>query len=86
MSGFYILLFFRNVNAKEKTVLVQSKEVGEMAGNAKTSGTMLVAFMMGEIVARILLAISAKMILPKLRPMLELIIFLSNKSSFVSLT
>ena len=74
------------MNAKEKTVLDQSKEVGEMAGNAKTSGTMLDAFMMGEIVARILRAISAKMILPKLRPMLELIIFLSNKSSFVSLT
>ena len=74
------------MNAKEKTVLDQSKVVGEMAGNAKTSGTMLDAFMMGEIVARILLAISAKMILPKLRPMLELIIFLSNKSSFVSLT
>ena len=78
--------FFRNVNAKEWTVLVKSKEVGEMAADAKTNGTMLDAFMMGEIVVRILRAISAKMILPKLRPMLELIIFLSNKSSFVSLT
>ena len=86
MSGLYILLFFRNVNVKEKTVLNHLEEVGEMAGNAKTSGTMLDAFMMGEIVVRILRAISAKMILPKLRPMLELIIFLSNKSSFVSLT
>ena len=74
------------MNVKEKTVLNHLEEVGEMAGNAKTSGTMLDAFMMGEIVVRILRAISAKMILPKLRPMLELIIFLSNKSSFVSLT
>merc|ERR1711894_270026 len=65
----------RNVNVKEKTVLNHLEEVGEMAGNAKTSGTMLDAFMMGEIVVRILRAISAKMILPKLRPMLELIIF-----------
>ena len=64
--------FFRNVNAKEWTVLVQSKEVGEMAGNAKTNGTMLDAFMMEEIVARILPAIRAKMILQKPRPMLLL--------------
>ena len=64
--------FFRNVNAKEWTVLVKSKEVGEMAADAKTNGTMLDAFMMEEIVARIPLAIHAKMILPKLRPVLLL--------------
>ena len=43
-----------------------------MAGNAKTNGTMLDAFMMEEIVARILPAIRAKMILQKPRPMLLL--------------
>ena len=51
---------------------MKSKEVGEMAADAKTNGIMLDAFMMEEIVARIPLAIRAKMILPKLRPVLLL--------------
>ena len=50
---------------------VPSPEGGEMA-NATISGTMLDAFMMEEIVARILPAIQAKMILQKPRPMLLL--------------
>ena len=51
----------------------ESEEVGEVADFAGTLGTMLDASMMEEIAARILIAALAKMIWPKLRPMLELL-------------
>ena len=47
------------MNVKEKTVLNHLEEVGEMARNAKTSGTMLDAFMMGEIVVETSLKLNA---------------------------
>ena len=51
----------------------ESEEVGEVADFAGTLGTMLDASMMEEIAARIQTAAGAKMIWPKLRPMLELL-------------
>ena len=52
---------------------VESEELGEVADFAITFITMLDASMMEEIAARIQTAAGAKMIWPKLRPMLELL-------------
>ena len=60
---------------------VESEELGEVADFAITFITMLDASMMEEIAARILIAALAKMIWPKLRPMLDLLE--SNFANFV---
>ena len=52
---------------------VESEELGEVADFAITFITMLDASLMEEIAARIQTAAGAKMMWPKLRPMLELL-------------
>ena len=58
------------MNAKD-SVVEESSVVGEIGEDAIVGGTMLDASMTEEIAAGILIAAPVKMMLPRLRPMLE---------------
>ena len=65
-----IFTFNRNVNAKD-AIVPEYGGVGEIGGDVIVGGTMPDASMTVEIAAEMLIAAPAKMILLRLRPMLE---------------